>query len=85
MHLDNLQAKFDYRDLDLIFKIIATIMFVVDVVSAQYLENNLPSLTKFYPIFKVMVTILIVMQMVSTPCDGRIIHRGALVDLDTNG
>ena len=36
VHLDNLQAKFDYFDLDLIFKVMVAIMFLVDLVSAQY-------------------------------------------------
>ena len=30
VHLDNLQAQFDYRDLDLIFKFMAAILIVVE-------------------------------------------------------
>ena len=39
VHLDNLQAKLDYCDLDLIFKVMEAILFVVDMVSAQYPEK----------------------------------------------
>ena len=37
--LDELQAKFDYCDLDLIFKVIAAIMVVVEIISTQYVEK----------------------------------------------
>ena len=37
--LDRLQAKLDYRDLDLSLKVMAVILFVVDMVYAQYLEK----------------------------------------------
>ena len=36
VHLDNLQANFDYRDFDLIFKVMAAILIVVEMVSDQY-------------------------------------------------
>ena len=37
VHLDDFQAKFGYHDLDLIFKVMAAILFVVDIFVAQYL------------------------------------------------
>ena len=48
VHLDDLQAMFNYRDLDLIFKVMTAILIVVEMVSAQYISrNNWPSLTQF--------------------------------------
>ena len=41
VHLDDRQAKLDYHDLDLIFKVMATILTVVEMVSAQYIEKLL--------------------------------------------
>ena len=47
VQLDKLQVKFDYHSLNLIFK--AAILFVVEMVSAQYLEkiNDWSSVTEF--------------------------------------
>ena len=39
VHLDNLQVKYYYSDLDLIFKIMEAILIVVEMVSIQYLEK----------------------------------------------
>ena len=41
VHVDDFHAKLDYRDLDLhvIFKVMVTILFVVEMVFAQYLEK----------------------------------------------
>ena len=39
VHLDNLQAEFDYYNLDLIFRVMAVIFIVVEMVSAQYLKK----------------------------------------------
>ena len=39
LYLYNFQAKFDYRDLDLIYKVVVAILFVVHMVFAQYLEK----------------------------------------------
>ena len=39
VHLDDLQAKFNNCDLNLIFKVMAAILIVVEMVSAQYLEK----------------------------------------------
>ena len=41
VHLDNLQAQFDYHDLDLIFNFMAAILFVVDMIYTQYLKKQL--------------------------------------------
>ena len=47
VHLVELQVKYNYRDLDLIFKVIAAILFFMEMVSAQFLEKYWPSLTEF--------------------------------------
>ena len=39
VHLDNHQAMFDYHDLHLIFKVMVAILFLMEMVSAQYLEK----------------------------------------------
>ena len=39
VHLENFQDKFDYHDLDLIFKVMAAIWMVVETVFAQYLKK----------------------------------------------
>ena len=40
VHLDNLQAKFEYHDLYLIFKVMVAILIVVEIVSAQFLPSS---------------------------------------------
>ena len=39
VHLDNLQAKFDYHNLDLIFKVMAAILFILEIISVEYPEK----------------------------------------------
>ena len=39
VHLETFQAKFDYLDLDVVFKVMAAILFLMDMVSAQYIEK----------------------------------------------
>ena len=39
MHLDELQATFDYRNLDLIFEVMVAILFVMEMVSSQHPEK----------------------------------------------
>ena len=46
VHLENLQLMFDNCDFDLILKVMVSILFVMELVSAQYLENNWPILTQ---------------------------------------
>ena len=39
VHRDNLQAKFDNQNLDLIFEVMAGKLFVLEMGSAQYLKK----------------------------------------------
>ena len=43
VHLDDLRVKFDYRDIDLIFKVMAAIFIVSEMLFSlcQYLEKEI--------------------------------------------
>ena len=60
VHLDEIHTKFDYHDLDRIFKVMAFILIVVEMVSAQYLDSLVEShRTSFCLITDVLLLFLV--------------------------